>query len=183
MFADRTCRTHATANICGPGTQHGSVKTLRAPGTKFHDRPSLRSPRDTVGLRSDQALVIDAQKHHGFYKLCLDRRTAHGNDGFSGKDRRSFWNSPHITAEMEFPQIFQKFLAEDMLRVEKLDIFIGKLQIFQIVDELLYAGHNSKTAIIGHFTEKHIEIANGILKTIGKIAVRHCQLIKIGQHG
>ena len=83
----------------------------------------------------------------------------------------------------KIPQVFQEFLAEDMFGVEVLDVLLGEGQVLQVLHQLLHAGHNGEAAVVGHLAEKHVEIANGVLEPVGKIAVGHGELVKIGEHG
>ena len=127
--------------------------------------------------------MVDAQQHHGFHKLGLDGRPAHGDNGLPGEDGRALGNGPHVAGECKIPQVFQEFLAEDMFGVEVLDVLLGEGQVLQVLHQLLHAGHNGEAAVVGHLAEKHVEIANGVLEPVGKIAVGHGELVKIGEHG
>ena len=49
-----------------------------------------------------------------------------------------------------------------MLFLQKRDIFIGKIQVIQIVYDLLQPGHNGITASIGYLPEEHIKIGDVI---------------------
>ena len=70
-----------------------------------------------------------------------------------------------------------------MLGAQVIDILLRERKLTQVIDELLHACHNGKSAAVRHSAEKHIKVADGILKTIGKIAVCHSDLIEIRQHG
>jgi len=56
------------------------------------------------------------------------------------------------------------------------------MQIFDIVYDLLKTAGNGKSATVRYLSEKQIKIRYLFLHTAYKIAVSHCQLIKIAQH-
>lgn len=70
-----------------------AVEALRPSGAKFHHTAALSGADNPVGFCGDQALMVDAQKQHGFNKLCLDDGAAHSDDRFTGEYRRAFWDS------------------------------------------------------------------------------------------
>ena len=127
--------------------------------------------------------MVDAEEHHGFYKLGLNGRAPHGDNGLAGEDRRALGDGPNITGKFKVPQIVQKLPAEDMLGMEILNVLLCKAQVLQIVHQLLHPCHNGKAAVIRHLAEEHVKIADGVLIAVGKVSVRHRQLVKIGQHG
>ena len=57
------------------------------------------------------------------------------------------------------------------------------LKIFQIIDQLLHAGHDGVAAAVGNTAEEHIKIGDLISDSRFKIAAAHGQLVEIGEHG
>ena len=83
---------------------------------------------------------------------------------------------------MEVTQIFQEIFVKQFLSPQILNVLIGKMQIQNIIDQLIQPGSNGETALVGNVTEKHIEIDNAVLITRLHIAVGHGELIKVTQH-
>ena len=77
----------------------------------------------------------------------------------------------------------QKCFGETAAAAQVFDIFIGKVQVFKIVDQLFNACHDGITAAIRHATEKHVKICAAIRDPFFKIAMCHGKLVKVGQHG
>ena len=94
-------RSHTTADIGRSGAHNRSIRSLSPAGTKFHYRPALGSPDDSVGLGGDQALMVDAKQDHRFHKLSLDHRSAHGDNGLARKNRPALWHRPDIAGKLE----------------------------------------------------------------------------------
>lgn len=127
--------------------------------------------------------MVDAQQHHRFDQLCLNDRAAHCDNRLTRENRRTFRNSPHIAGKFEMLEIIEEFLAENMAGAQIFNIVVIKMQVPKIIYQLFHTGHDCESAVIRHFAEKHIEIADRIFISLGKIAVGHRQLIKIGEHG
>ena len=181
--ADGAGSADAAADICGTRAINGAVKALCTAGAELHNRSAVRSAHDAVCLRCDEALVVDGQQNHGLHKLCLNDRAAHGDDRLTREDRRALRHSPNIAGKLEVLQIIEKLFAKNVLGAQVIDILLRERKLTQVIDELLHACHNGKSAAVRHFAEKHIKVADGILKTVGKIAVCHSDLIEIRQHG
>ena len=128
-------------------------------------------------------MMVYGEQQHGFYKLGLNHRPAHRNNGLPGEDGSALGHGPHVAAKFKIGQILQKALAKNPLRAQKVDILLGKVQLLHIFNQLLHPRHNGKAAPVGHMAEKHIEIGDGFFKTVFKIAVGHGDFIKIGEHG
>ena len=127
--------------------------------------------------------MVDAKENHSLYKLGLNHRAAHSYNGLTGKNRRALWNGPHITGEPEISQIFQELRAKNLPPFQIGDVLLCKAQAAEVLYQLFHTGHNGKAPIVRNLSEKHIKIADGVLKTTQQIAVGHGQLIKIGEHG
>ena len=181
--ADRAGRADTAADVCGARAVHRAVEALRAAGAKLHDRASVCRAHDAVCLCRDQALVVDAQQNHRFDELRLNDRAANRHNRLTRENRRTLRHRPDVAHKLKAAQILEKFLAEDLLRAQILDVLLRKGKVLQIIDELLDAGHDGKAAAVRHLSEKHIEITDRILKAACKITVRHRDFVEIRQHG
>ena len=123
--------------------------------------------------------MVDSQQYHGFYELGLYHRSSDGDDRLVRKYRSSFRNCPYVALELKFSEILQKIFAEKVFTSQIFDILIGKLEIPQIVDHLLYSGHDRISPAVGHSPEEHIKIGDIICHTCLKIAVGHGELVKV----
>ena len=73
--------------------------------------------------------MVDAQKQHGFNKLCLDDGAAHSDDRFTGEYRRAFWDSPNIAGKLKMPQIVEKRLAKSVA-TQCIQVVLRKREVF-----------------------------------------------------
>ena len=69
-----------------------------------------------------------------------------------------------------------------MLASQIFDVLFGEAEVVQIFDELLKPGKQRKAAVVRDGAEKHIEHGDLVSDVMLKIAVRHRQLIKVGEH-
>ena len=127
--------------------------------------------------------MIDGQQRECLNQLGLNGRSPDGNHRFSGEDGRSLWNCPNVAGEMEITKVVQKLLGEQLPFPEILNVFLIKMQIFNIVDQLVQPRADGKAALIRYRPEKHIKICDSILIPRLKVSVSHRQLIKIAEHG
>ena len=182
LVGDGTCRTLAAADKRGPGAGDGAVRALCPAGTKFQHGPSLGRPDDPAGLGGDQALVVDGQKGKCLDQLGLNGGSPDGDHRLPGENGSSFWNRPDVTGKMEIAQVLQKFLGEHLLFPEILDVLLIKMQVFDIVDQLIEPCADGKTALVGHVPEEHVEIRDPVLIPRFEVSIPHRQLIKVAEH-
>ena len=180
---DRAGRAAAAADIRGARAEDGAVGPLCAPGAEFHDGPPRSRAHDAVGLRGDEAFVVNRQKEHRLDKLRLHDGAAHGQNRLAGENRHAFRHGPDIARKAECREILQKFLIKEAAAAQVVDVLLRKVQIFQVLDHLLHAGHDCEAAAVGHFAEEHVEVRNAVAHAVDEITVGHCQLIEVGQHG
>ena len=110
-----------------------------------------------------------------------------------------------VAAEMEVRKIVQKLLAENTAGTEICDILLVKVQILDIVDQLVEAGGNGVPASVRHRAEINVEIGNAILEKRCafllsiyffdffhrnailepgfQVTIAHGQLVKVAEHG
>ena len=173
---------HTAGNIGSTSAIDGTVTALSTARAKLQHRTSLGGANDTAGLGSDQRLMVDQNQKHRFDKLCLDSRTTYDDQRLVREDGSTLRNRPHVTRKFEVVQIIQELLIEYSLASQIFNIFLGKLQIFDVFNQLLNTGNNSYTALIRHRTEEHIKIHRTFTIVGAEKAVSHRQLIKISEH-
>ena len=156
---------------------------LRAAGTEFQHRPPFRGAADAAGLGGDQALVVKLKQHIGFQKLRLDGRRPHGDDRLSRENGGSFGNCPDITVETEVLQRQQEFLIEHPAPTEVFDVFFRKMQVLDIIDDLLQSSGNGVAALVRDVAEKDVEVGDPVLHARFPVPIAHGQFIKIAEHG
>ena len=127
--------------------------------------------------------MVDFQQQRGFHQLRLDDRRNHGDDGRAGIHDRAFLERVYAAAEVEMSQIIQKFRREHALRAQKVNILRRKMQVFDILHNLLQTGENGKAAAVGILAVKNIKGRLPRAYAILKIAVSHRHFIKIHHHG
>ena len=84
---------------------------------------------------------------------------------------------------MEVRKIVQKLLAENTAGTEICDILLVKVQILDIVDQLVETGGDGVTAAVRHGAEVNVEIGNAILEPGFQVTIAHGQLVKVTEHG
>ena len=173
----------ASTNIGGASAVHRAVVALRAAGAKLQHRASLGSAGDAAGLGGDQRLMVDGEQDHGFHELRLNHGTGHGDKGFAGENRRTLRHGPYIAREFKFAQVIEKGFREAAAAAQVGDILLGEMQVFEIVDQLFHARHDGVAAAVRHAAEEHVEISAAVGDAFFKVPVRHCELVKVGQHG
>ena len=175
--------TCAAADKGGPGSGHGAGDALGPAGTEFQHGAAVSRPADAVGLGGDQALVVKLQQQIGLQQLGLNGRGADSKDRFPGEDRRALRHGPDVAGKLEIPQVVEKGLVKDASAPEIVNVLLVKVQILNIVDDLLQPGRNGEAAAVRYLPEEYVKIGHAILHTAHKVAVAHCKLVKIAQHG
>ena len=173
----------AAADIGSPCAQNGSIRTLRPAGTKLQHRPPLCRPGDSVGLGGNQALMVDAEQKIGFDELRLDSGGTHRQNRLSGEHRRALRHCPDVAGEAEIGKIIQELLTEHIAAAQVGNILLRKMQILDILDNLLQTCRDGEAAAVGTAAEKQVKIGNPVAVAGGKIALTHGQLIEIAEHG
>ncbi len=143
--------------------------------------PNSSRPHHPVGFGGDQALVVDGEQHHGFDKLRLHHRPAHGDNRLMRENRRTLRDRPYVAGKFKMAQIIEEFLAENLLGAQVFDVRLGKRKVPEVIDQLLNAGHDRQAAAVRDFPEEHIEIGDLVAPAVGEKPVGHRQLVKIGQ--
>ena len=126
--------------------------------------------------------MVYRKQNHRFDKLRLYYRTSYRNNRLTRKYRCTVRHCPYVTFKLKILQIFKKFLFKNSFTPKIFNIFHCKVNLFYIFNNLLNTRHYGKTAVFGNSSEKHIEIRNFILISLGKKAIHHCKLIKIREH-
>ena len=183
LVRDRTGRSRAAADKRGPCPGHRARDALRAAGAEFQHGPPFRGAADAAGFCGNQALMVEFQQHIGFQKLGLDGRRAHGDHRLARENRGSFRNCPDVPVKTEILQGLQEFLVKHPASAQIRDIVLGKMQVLDIVNNLLQTGGNRITAFIRHAAEENVKIRDPILISRFPVTVPHGQFVKIAEHG
>lgn len=126
--------------------------------------------------------MVDHHQHVGFDKLCFDGLGTHGHQGLAGEYYSSLGNSPDITGEFEAAQVVKELFAKAIFVAQVLDILLVKVQVVDVLHNLLKSRHNGVAPVVGVGSVKHVEICDLVLKTASKVTVAHGQFVKITQH-
>ena len=127
--------------------------------------------------------MVDGQQNHGFDKLCLYHGACNGYNGLTRENRGAFGNGPYIALELEVLEIVEERLREASAAAEVLNILLGKVQILEIIYQLLDTGHDGIAAAVRYPAEEHIKVCAPVSHALFEVSVGHSELIKIGQHG
>ena len=127
--------------------------------------------------------MVDGQQRERLDELRLNGRGADDDQRLFREHRRPLRDGVDVAGKAEVPQIVQKLLAEQLPPPKIRNILLGKVQVLDVVDQLLQSGGNGEAAAVRHFAEKHVEIGDAILVACLKVAIPHGQLIKVTEHG
>ena len=175
----RTCRCMTAADVRRSCAENRTVSALCTAGTELCNRTSLCRTNHTACLCRNQRLVIERKQKECFNKLCLHRTCSYRQNRLTREDRGSLGNSPDVAGKAEGAQIVEESFGKLLLGTQKVQIFLGKMQIGNIIDDLLQSCGNCITAAVGYSAEEHIEIGNFIAFSGEEVAVCHRQFVKI----
>ena len=162
LIRNGTGRSRTAADESGSCPGHGAGDALGAAGAEFQHRPALRGPADAVGLGGDQALVVKLQQHVGFQKLGLNGRRANRNNRLSRENRRSFRYRPDISVKAKVLQIIQEALVKHAPAPQIRKIFLRKMEVPDIIHNLLQPRGDGKAAAVRNAAEKHVKIRDPV---------------------
>ena len=126
--------------------------------------------------------MVDTQKGICLDELGLGSRSPDGNQGLMGKYRRSLRHRPDIASEAEGTQVVQEVLLKQAFAPQIGDVLLVKVEVPDIIHQLLQAGGNGIAAAVGHPAEENIEIGDTILQPLAEVAVGHGHLVEVEQH-
>ena len=183
LVGDGACRTGDAADIGRARTDNRGVCPLCAAGAELKHRAAARGADNAVGLRRDQALVVDGQERERLNELRLDSGGTDDDERLLRKDGRPLRDGVDIAREAEILQIVQKLLAEEVPAAEIGDVLLGEVQVLDIVDQLLQARRDGEAAAVGHLAEKNIKIGDAVLVAGLEVTIAHRQLVEVAEHG
>ena len=183
LVGDGAGSAAAARNIGSTSAVDGGGGALRAAGTELHHGVALGGADDAVGLGGDQALMVHGQKRERFKQLRLDRGRAHDDHRLFREDGRALGHGVNVAAEVEACKIVEEFLTEDTSPAQVVDVLLVKVQILDIVDQLVEAGGNGVPASVRHRAEINVEIGNAILEPCFQVTIAHSQLVEVAEHG
>ena len=159
-------------------TDNRGVCPLCAAGAELKHRAAARGADNAVGLRRDQALVVDGQERERLNELRLDSGGTDDDERLLRKDGRPLRDGVDIAREAEILQIVQKLLAEEVPAAEIGDVLLGEVQVLDIVDQLLQTRRDGKAAAVWHLAEKDIKIGDAVLVAGLEVTIAHRQLVE-----
>ena len=172
----------ASTDVCSSGAKYRCIAALCPTGAKLHNLSAFCRTNDAICLRRNQTLMIDGQQNKGFNQLSFNSRSPNCHNRLLGENRCTFRNSPDITGKPKILEIFKKILGENIAATKIFNIFSGKMEIPNIIDDLFKTRCNCKAAVIRASTEEYIKVANSVLITVLKISITHGKFIEIAEH-
>ena len=172
----------ATADICGTSTENSGICTLCATRAKFAECSALCCTRQTGCFCCNERLMVDHHQNVSFNKLCFDSCSANDQKGLTGKNNSSFGNCPNIAFKLKGTQKVKEFFAKAILAAQISNILFIKMQVVDIFDNLFKSCNDCITAVIGIIAVEHIKVDDFVFHSTFKIAVAHCELIKVTKH-
>ena len=150
-------RTDAAADHGCTGTVDTGIRSLGTAQAELHDAVSAGGLYDTGCLGRDQTLVVYDVQKCSLNKLRLHDRCDDLNERFVREYDGALRDRPDITLKMEAPQVLQERCMEDAEAVQIRDVFIGKMQIFNIINDLIQPGCDRVAVAAGIFAVKGIK--------------------------
>ena len=123
--------------------------------------------------------MVEAKEHVGLDELCLNGGGNYGHYRLAGEDGSSLGNCVYVTGEAEITEVLKERLGEELFASEVGDILLGKLKLFNVVDNLLKTCGDSKSATVGHLAVEYVEVRYFISLAELEVAVGHSELVKI----
>ena len=126
--------------------------------------------------------MVHAQQQVRLHQLRLNGGRTDGDDRLPGENGRSLRHRPDVAGELEIGQIIQEILAEALPPPQVGNVLRVKMQILNILDNLLQTGRDGEPAPVGAAAEEQVKIGYAVGIAVGKIPRAHGQLVKIAEH-
>ena len=126
--------------------------------------------------------MVDDVEQRGLDQLRLEYGRAHADKRLAGKHHRALGHGLNVAAEVEMPEQIQKALVEEVQRAQILDVALLKVQVFDVVDQLLETRGHGVAGHLGGLAVEHIEYRAVAEHVALVVAVHHGQLIEVGHH-
>ena len=127
--------------------------------------------------------MVDGQQRKRLDQLGLNCRRADCYHRLLGENGRALRNGPDVACESELLQVGQEVLAEQAPAPEVRNVFLVKVQILDILNQLAQPCADGEASLIRHTAEEYVEIGNLIIQSGLIISVAHGQLVEVAQHG
>ena len=126
--------------------------------------------------------MIEREKDVCFDYLSLDRGCAYCENRFVRENGSTLGNSPDVARKAEVLEIIEKLLVKNALGAEVGDIVVVKVQLLDVVYNLLKTRGDRKTAVVGYLAVKNVEVHLALVKIVFEVAVGHGEFIEITKH-
>ena len=163
----------AACDHCCPGAIDACVRSLGPAESEFHDPVSLGRIDHSGCLGGNEGLMVQHVE-----KGCLDQLGLH--DGrldlhhrLPGEHNGALGNGIDVSREAEVSQIVQKIIVEHMKRGQIVDLFLSKVEIFDILDDLFQSAADGKAVSVRISSEKGVKDHVGIRRFVLEIALHH----------
>ena len=135
----RVAGADAAADVGCTSGENARFRRMRAAGAKIHYRTAAGHLHDPRSFGGHQRLKADGGKQVCFGDLRFHQRRAHRQEGFVGEDGRAFAHGEDVAGEAELAQCVEETVRDALelaQSAEVIDLFVGELQIEEIVDGL-----------------------------------------------
>ena len=181
QYRGRACDA---ADGTGPGAIHRRVVAVSPARAEVGNRPSVRRADNAPRLGGDQALVVKLGEDLGLDDLRLHDIGNHGQNRFTGIDHAPLREGDHIPVKTEAAQVVEKRGVKLAKRGQVEHILLVKMEIDQVVHDLLQPRKEGKASPVRVTAVEHIKGHLGTAAVlVKKIAISHGQLVEIHHHG
>ena len=127
--------------------------------------------------------MVDGQQQIGLQQLALDGGRPDGQNGLIGKDGGSLRHREDIPGKLKVRQVVQEPLIKHFPAPKILDILGLKVEVLDVLDDLLQPSRNGIPPFVRYTAEEQIKMCDPVLVPGLEVSVAHGQLIKVAQHG
>ncbi len=126
--------------------------------------------------------MIHSKKNIRLNQLSLTGRSPDSQNRLVWENWSTFWYCVYVTGELKIAKPVEVALTEVALTPEEFDILLCKVELINIIHDLLKTGKYCVPSLIGDRSVKYIKVDDLVGHPFFEIAVSHCQLIVITEH-
>ncbi len=85
---------------------------------------------------------------------------------FAGEYGRALGYGPYVAFKLKIAKIIEECLREALAAAKICNILLGKMQVFEVFNQLFHACHDGISAAVRYTAEEHIEVCAAVADTL-----------------